>query len=388
MAFDFSTLITDRSPEDLQALRDLLATPMADWTAEQLAAFNQAISKGAYNYTDLNRVIAAMDDLNERLTALGYVTGYHPIIVHPTKPPEPVGPLPEGYTQLEYIESSGGQYIDTGFKPNQDTRVVMDFQLVSAYSSIRALFGVRDESSGTAEQQFVFWNNGTTSFRTDFFGTQETINGLDDENRYTVDKNKNITSIGGKTVSNPPANGQDQYNLVLFAINTIGDVSFGSAFKLYSCQIYDNGNLIRNYIPCKNQSNEIGLYDPTDGVFYGNSGGGAFTPGPEITAPEPEPEPDTEPELDPYSWYETDIQTQTQMNRYLQNVSALRSALTLPDSTGKVPDDMQGLMQQEANDIEGILLVIQAYLVAMQQIVLQSGMAWAVSGGPGWYFGQ
>ena len=36
MAFDFSTLVTDRSPEDLQALRDLLATPMADWTAEQL----------------------------------------------------------------------------------------------------------------------------------------------------------------------------------------------------------------------------------------------------------------------------------------------------------------------------------------------------------------
>ena len=34
--FDFSTLITDRSPADLEALRDLLATPMADWTAEPL----------------------------------------------------------------------------------------------------------------------------------------------------------------------------------------------------------------------------------------------------------------------------------------------------------------------------------------------------------------
>ena len=81
MVFDFSTLITDRSPEDLQALRDLLATPMADWTAEQLAAFNSAISKGAYNYTDLNRVTACMDYLNERLTALGYVTGYERVVV-------------------------------------------------------------------------------------------------------------------------------------------------------------------------------------------------------------------------------------------------------------------------------------------------------------------
>ncbi len=69
MAFDFSTLITDRSPEDLQALRDLLATPMADWTAEQLAEFNRAASKGAYNYTDLNRVTQCMEYINKRLVS-------------------------------------------------------------------------------------------------------------------------------------------------------------------------------------------------------------------------------------------------------------------------------------------------------------------------------
>ena len=37
--FDFSTLVTDRSAADLELLRDLLSTPMSDWTAEQLAAF-------------------------------------------------------------------------------------------------------------------------------------------------------------------------------------------------------------------------------------------------------------------------------------------------------------------------------------------------------------
>ena len=33
--------------------------------------------------------------------------------------------LPSGYTRLEYIESTGTQYIDTGFIPNQDTRIDM-----------------------------------------------------------------------------------------------------------------------------------------------------------------------------------------------------------------------------------------------------------------------
>lgn len=77
MAFDFSTLVTDRSPSDLELLRDLLSTPMSDWTAEQLAAFNQAASKGAYNYTDLNRVTACMDYLAGVFQGLGYaVPGY------------------------------------------------------------------------------------------------------------------------------------------------------------------------------------------------------------------------------------------------------------------------------------------------------------------------
>lgn len=79
--FDFSTLITDRTQADLDALRALLSTPMADWTAEQLAEFNLAVSKGAYNYTDLNRVTACMDYLNEVLTGLGYVTGYAPVYI-------------------------------------------------------------------------------------------------------------------------------------------------------------------------------------------------------------------------------------------------------------------------------------------------------------------
>lgn len=74
--FDFSTLITDRSPGDLQALRDLLATPMADWTAEQRDAFNLAAEKGAYNFTDFNRVLAAMQAIDDQLSAMGYKTGF------------------------------------------------------------------------------------------------------------------------------------------------------------------------------------------------------------------------------------------------------------------------------------------------------------------------
>lgn len=89
MSFDFSTLITDRSRADLDALRDMLSTPMSDWTAEQLAAFNLAASKGAYNFTDLNRVTEAMEALDGMLSGMGYKTGYAPVVVHPAEPAPP-----------------------------------------------------------------------------------------------------------------------------------------------------------------------------------------------------------------------------------------------------------------------------------------------------------
>ena len=194
--FDFSTLITDRSPSDLELLRDLLSTPMSEWTAEQLAAFNQAASKGAYNYTDLNRVTACMDYLNERLTALGYVTGYHPIIVHPETPP-PTPTLPEGYKELEYIESSGTQYIDTGFHPTQTARIIMDVQMTTLNPTDHEwFFGAR--RSGSVDAFGFFWNYSAQKFGATYGNQQVDISSDVGKNeRIIIDQNRNILSFNG-----------------------------------------------------------------------------------------------------------------------------------------------------------------------------------------------
>ena len=47
--------------------------------------------------------------------------------------------------------------------------------------------------------------------------------------------------------------------------------------KLYSMKIYDNdGNLVRNFVPCRNSYGEVGLYDWVTNQFYGNAGSGEF----------------------------------------------------------------------------------------------------------------
>ena len=375
--FDFSTLITDRTQADLDALRALLSTPMADWTAEQLAEFNLAVSKGAYNYTDLNRVTACMDYLNEVLTGLGYVTGYAPVEV----PHSGGGRLPEGYTEREYIESSGTQYIDTGFKPNQDTRVVVDVYITEQHISSNCVFGTRSAASSTAPLMFNLWSmNAGTAVRFDYFGGNTTSSTSLVGKRSLVDANKNICTIGDTVLNGTYQQGQTKFNLFVLTCNNAGNFNsqYNTYARLYSCQIYDNGTLIRDYVPCTNPSGEVGLYDLENEEFYGNAGSGAFTAGPEVHPPEPP--------LDPYTWYEEDTPTLSQMQQYLANVTALRGSLTLGENTPAVPNDMVGLTLTEANNIEQILEAINDYLTAMQAVFLHSGMVWAISGGSGYYF--
>lgn len=347
MSFDFSTLITNRSSADLENLRALLSTPLEDWTAEQLAQFNQAISKGAYNYTDLNRVTACMEYLDETLRAYGYETGYQRIIVPHTGGGGSA--LPEGYTELEYIESTGTQYIDTGFKPTGNSRVVCDIQLSKTGVW---LYGARH----TATDRTFMTVAMTDNYRSDYNNSYSLNIPYDMTDRVTIDKNKGSMTIGTQTVSYEDADFSCAYNLYIFAGNSAGTPSTFSSMKLFYCKVYDNGVLIRDYVPCQGPSGDIGLYDTENNQFYGNAGTGTFTAGPEIP-----PEPGEV--LDPYTWYESDIPTDTQMAQYLSNVLSIWDTI-MGDPT--LPETMSNLTQEGANQIEAALIEINT---AIEQII-------------------
>lgn len=351
MSFDFSTLITDRAASDLENLRALLSTPMEDWTAEQLAQFNQAISKGAYNYTDLNRVTACMEYLDETLRAYGYKTGYQRIEV----PHKTQSRLPEGYTELAYIESTGTQYIDTGFKPAGNTRVLIDIDILSTTPSVAGIFGARD-ASNTSLNSFVLWKISQTAFRSDY-NTVSTNLDVTPTGRYLIDKNKNVTIIGDVTQTFDAASFQSTHSLILFSVNNNGTVDSRYAHaRIYSCKLYDNNNLFRDLIPAEDSSGIVGLYDAVNMVFYTNNGTGTFTSGPEV-------EDELTEELDPYTWYESDTPTAPQMAQYLSNVLSIWSTI-MGDPT--LPETMVNLTQEGANQIEAALIEINT---AIEQII-------------------
>lgn len=174
----------------------------------------------------------------------------------------PAASLPDGYTQLAYVESDGTQYINTNFAPDNNTRVVCD--VVFPVTDLGTwLFGARP---GGGQYCFLSYQN---QYRSDY------ANSTDDEmvsivptGRFTVDKNKNVTYINGDvTRTAAQSTFSCTQNLYLFACNQSGVANGYGSLKLYACKIYDNDTLVRDYVPCQNAQGVAGLYDLVNDTF-------------------------------------------------------------------------------------------------------------------------
>lgn len=351
-------LITDRTQSDVTHWQELHDKGWAGMTDEEKAEWNTASMKGAYNYTDLNRVTEAMDYLNDLFSGYGYSTGYKPIKVD-----QETSVLPDGYIQLEYIESSGTQYIDTGVYPNQDTRVVCDVELLESGRAY-GIFGSRIGYGNTAFDVFAFGLNSTRDFQDDY-NKQSNAPLASSISKFLIDKNKNLTVINGVESIFSQSTFSVQYPMYLFGVNTSGTPNnqLGD-LRVFSCQIYDNGALIRNFIPCTNPLGEFGLYDTVNGLFYRNAGTGEFVAGPETV--------DTGSST-PYTWTESDVPTASQMSQYIANINALRGTIAVLSTTPATPKSMELLDYIKANDIEKILADVN-------QLIINMSAAWFYSG--------
>lgn len=183
--------------------------------------------------------------------------------------------LPTAYTRLAYIQSTGTQYVDSKFVPNQDTRVVVDMN-VSQSNNQQGLFGARDGSIYFE----LFTYTATNGYQDDYGSTQKYPVGAINYGRHILDKNKNVFSVDGIAVNTITATTFSiSYSVFLLSINKDGSAyaAVPTTAKLYSCQIYDNGTLVRDFVPCINPSGTVGLYDLVGKKFYGNAGTGTFT---------------------------------------------------------------------------------------------------------------
>lgn len=183
------------------------------------------------------------------------------------------------YTQLEYIETTGNQWINTNVIPTVNTRVILDIEILSLVGGPYAIFGERNTTQ--TSDLFSLWAWDESKFRTDFGAASgNTYLSKSSIGRHLIDKNKNVTTIDGESVTNPTSTINTTYPIYLLSNNYNGNADDRMlSAKVYSCQIYENGNLIRDYIPAKRTDGIVGLYDAVTDSFYPSQGSSNFVAG-------------------------------------------------------------------------------------------------------------
>ena len=182
--------------------------------------------------------------------------------------------LPAGYIKLEYIESTGTQWIDTGYIAKGTTMMLIDCEL--PYNSDWAMIAGSYDSG----KYFSWWTIGSAIYA--YYGDGNKT-GTGKNGRHTLNANENVWSDGANVFTFPQKTFTAATTILLFNVNSGGSYNKAS-MKLYACKIYDNGVLVRDFQPCIDATGNVGLYDFVERKLCGNAGTGTFTAGPETPA--------------------------------------------------------------------------------------------------------
>ena len=170
------------------------------------------------------------------------------------------GKLPSTYRKLEYIQSSGKQYIDTGVIVKDITEIKVDFQAVTILSG---------------ENQYASsWVDYSNHIQIGING-----NTFIDSGGVTYSQTSSVTA---RTQAVGVPLGAVNLHLYLFAQSEGTGALHYSSGRIFSCQITTANGLVRNFVPCKNPDGVIGMYDIVNDKFYQSSSSDTFIAGTDL----------------------------------------------------------------------------------------------------------
>lgn len=173
------------------------------------------------------------------------------------------------YNVVEYIESTGTQYIDTGLIMEKSTTMRMEIsaQLTSNgnWAGVNGYMQHQASLGGGSKGLFVVDYNGNTHIENVYFNNTLKLT-QDWTSAYSGAKNK-VAVIGMGNAENT-------------WWTNISANRYAQVGKWYYIKVYRSGTLVRDYVPCvRNSDGVAGLYDKVENKFYTNSGTGSFGSG-------------------------------------------------------------------------------------------------------------
>lgn len=197
--------------------------------------------------------------------------------------------IPKSYQEVEYVESTGAQWIDTGYKnTTNNIEIETTISLSEEISGEVDYIGNQDVSTGRfvcgyADNVFFAYNR--YQWETYYNVSIPAVN--DEDVKYNINvKYEYDNNIKALTVNDVTES--ETFNQSIISSQSIklfkgGDNNYYFKGKMYSMKIYDNNILVRDFIPCWRISDgEIGMFDTVTEQFYTNEGTGTFLKGPDV----------------------------------------------------------------------------------------------------------
>ena len=187
--------------------------------------------------------------------------------------------LPSEYQEVEYIQSSWTQWIDTLIKATNNTKVEIKTSNTYTSGSQLAIMGSRTFPKTNAFM-ISFYSNGWICWdwaesqmsnilnKTSILLIDKNLSYIYNENTSTYDLMHTFTNATFTTPS----------NMIFFWERQGNTVMNLSTIKFYYCKIWENNTLVRDFITCYRKSDSvIWMYDLVNNQFYTNSWSGTFS---------------------------------------------------------------------------------------------------------------
>ena len=182
--------------------------------------------------------------------------------------------LPDDFTPVNFLQSSGSQYIDTGRKLTQDSDITIDFKIVGEINRNAGIFGSRESAS--KNNLALFRDVGSNFFAGDFseYRQHRFTTALSLE-RTKIRMNKFdvwINDILKKSWSDV-ADFETPTNGLIFDVGNNNWSGNKAVMRLYS---YTDGDA-QQLVPCLDANGVPCLYDLIGKTALYNQGAGSFT---------------------------------------------------------------------------------------------------------------
>lgn len=208
--------------------------------------------------------------------------------------------LPEGYTQVEYLQSTGTQWIVTDITSDQDTGIYLEaafdevMPVGSSDNSGNIFIGYINNNFAIGEVlssgNFYFWRkNGTGATDNGNTGIPADTAKHTFKNNYL---NDGLFVIDDTEKTAPEATFANNYGMAIFRTTYNSATSYYNTpckAKIYRIKISQGAEVVHDIFPCtRDTDSKPGMYDTMTDTFMTNAGTGEFMAGAEVAEPTPD----------------------------------------------------------------------------------------------------